>query len=339
MTIYAITGNLGAGKSLVSVGRIRDYLFKGRKVATNLDLDLSKLCSQRSKARYIRLSDFPSAEEFEALGLGNESLDETKNGLIVLDECGVFFNSRDWADPTRKAAIAWLLHSRKKGWDVIFIVQEINLIDKQIRVSMIEHVGVCKRADRLTIPFIGYLLKFLGLPFRPPRLHICSVRYGISPFALVVDRWVYRGTTIQGGYDTRQVFRAPETPADYSRPTFHTVLSPWETKGKFLPHYPLKFWASLPYRFLILLTCKMMRYDLNPPRPEFRPMRLAPEPLPLPAIPDNVLPFPKFRRLRLADVKALETQTDDTRQQLALLELQADILERAANKLLSIGFR
>ena len=162
MTVYAITGNLGSGKSLVSVGRIQDYLRAGRKVATNLDLSLPDLLHKRSKMSCIRLPDFPTRDDFDCLGLGNESTDEKKNGLIVLDECGVFFNSREWADKSRQAAISWLLHSRKKGWDVIFIVQSVELIDKQIRVSLLEHLGICKRLDRFKIPFIGFILKAFG---------------------------------------------------------------------------------------------------------------------------------------------------------------------------------
>ncbi|MBY0545150.1 MAG: hypothetical protein K2Q14_06335 [Gammaproteobacteria bacterium] len=95
MAVYAITGKLGSGKSLVSVGRIMDYLAKGRPVATNLNLYLDKYFGQRSKAHYVRLPDIPTVQDLQAIGKGNDSLDESKNGLLVLDECGVFFNSRD----------------------------------------------------------------------------------------------------------------------------------------------------------------------------------------------------------------------------------------------------
>lgn len=265
MAIYAITGNLGSGKSLVSVGRIQEYLLQGRKVATNLNLNLEKLLTPRSKNTYVRLPDFPSRDDFELLGLGNESTDEKHNGLLVLDECGVFFNSREWADKGRQSAIAWLLHSRKKGWDVIFIVQNIELIDKQIRVSMLEHVGVCKRLDRYKIPFVGSLLDALGLPSRPPRMHVCSIKYGISQHAPVVDRWIYRGANLYSSYDTRQIFSS-----DLS-PSIHTVLSPQYTIGRFLPpKITLKQYLLLPPKFIIFLLLKLLR----------SPIPLKPTPLP-----------------------------------------------------------
>lgn len=123
MAVYAITGKLGSGKSLVSVGRIFDYLRQGKPVASNLNLDLLKLFNPRCKFNYVRLPDFPTVRDFHAIGKGTESYDEKNNGLIVLDECGVFFNSRDWQTAERQDVIKWLLHSRKLGWDVLLIVQ------------------------------------------------------------------------------------------------------------------------------------------------------------------------------------------------------------------------
>lgn len=229
MAVYAITGKLGSGKSLVSVGRILDYLAKGRPVATNLDLYLENYFGKCSRITHMRLPDVPTVEDLNRIGKGNDSLDESKNGLLVLDECGVFFNSRDWADKGRQSVISWLLHSRKLGWDVILIIQDIQLLDKQIRTALLEHVGICKRTDRLSIPFIGGILKRVGLPYRPPRVHLCSVKYGSDIHALVVDRWFYRGLLIQGAYDTRQVFSS-----NYPH-GLHSVLSPYHRIGRYLP--------------------------------------------------------------------------------------------------------
>lgn len=246
MAVYAITGKLGSGKSLVSVGRIFDYLRAGKPVATNLNLDLTKLFSERCKFKYTRLPDFPTVQDFTAIGKGTDSYDETKNGLIVLDECGVFFNSRDWQTPERQEVIKWLLHSRKLGWDVILIVQDVAIIDKQIRLALIEHVGICKRMDRMGVPFIGAAVGLLGFKLRLPRVHVCSVKYGLDLHALVVDRWFYRGSMIQNGYDTKQVF------SNLTSPALHSVLSPWHVFGRYLPPTMMqqfKAWlsgASLP---------------------------------------------------------------------------------------------
>ena len=47
MAVYVVTGKLGAGKTLVAVGKIKDKLNQGCKVATNLDLNLDKLIGDR----------------------------------------------------------------------------------------------------------------------------------------------------------------------------------------------------------------------------------------------------------------------------------------------------
>jgi len=257
MPTYAITGGLGSGKTLVSVARIKDYLLKNKRVATNLNLDLEKLLPLRSQAHVTRVKDFPDIHDLKLLGRGHYvpdpkipgqfSKDEKHNGLLVLDECAVFFNSRDWGNKARIAVIAWLRHSRKLGWDVIYIMQDVESIDKQIRKGLIEHEGVCKRSDRLSIPFIGGFLRAIGLGFlsRPPRVHVCSIKYGLGLHALVVDRWMYRGMLVQDGYDTNQVFTEYEDNPEAV--AIHSVLSPYHTAGRYLP--PSK-WELFKLRLL-----------------------------------------------------------------------------------------
>lgn len=228
MAVWIVTGNLGGGKTLVCVGKISDYLGKGRLVATNLDIKLHKMFKHDcKKLRLIRLPDKPSAADFEIIGKGNTSPDESKNGLIVLDECGTWFNSRTWGDKERQPLIDWLLHSRKFGWDIMFIIQEIGILDKQVRLTLAEHTVFCRRLDRLNIPFIGPLFSLftLGERLPLPRIHIGIVKYGNNDRALIVDRWVYRGNGLFQCYDTKQRFSDsyPHGPFSY--------LPPWHTHG------------------------------------------------------------------------------------------------------------
>lgn len=170
MSVYLISGKLGSGKTLSAVGRIRDALMKGRRVATNLDLRLEKLLSPRSGKPYksdglskwhqpvscVRLPDKPTVDDLELIGSGNDSMDESKNGIIVLDELAVWLNSRTFNDKSRMPVIDWLLHSRKKGWDVYFICQHLEQIDKQVRQALVEYLVVCRRMDRMKIPFFWW---------------------------------------------------------------------------------------------------------------------------------------------------------------------------------------
>ncbi|MBN8781352.1 zonular occludens toxin domain-containing protein [Thiobacillus sp.] len=208
--VYIITGKLGAGKSLVAVGRIYDYLQRGCPVATNLDLYFRYLADKPgSMASALRLPDHPTIDDMKVIGSGNDTYDEDKNGLIVLDEGGTWFNSRGWADKTRQALIDWLLHSRKLGWDVIILVQDITLIDKQVQTALAEHVVYCRRMDKVTVPVLGKLSRWFGFkPMTFPKMHLGIVKYGTSLHSLVVDKWWYMGKRFYRAYDTKQIFSA-----------------------------------------------------------------------------------------------------------------------------------
>lgn len=220
MPVYAIEGKLGAGKSLAAVQIIRDALVAGRRVVTNLDLFMENLLNRDSKmARVIRIPDKPTVEHLEMIGCGNESYDESKNGIIVLDELATWLNARTFADAGRQAVIDWLVHSRKKGWDVYFLVQHVDMVDKQVRTALIEYRVTCRRADRLRIPFLSTLVYYLTLGFvtlKFPRLHLAVVRYGTEANALVADRWYYRAAHLYNAYDTRQVFKSEPWAAPFS---------------------------------------------------------------------------------------------------------------------------
>lgn len=99
MAVYFITGKLGAGKTLLTVSKIKEYLGKGRKVATNLDINLDEMFPSESKSTFTRLPDKPRGSDLVELGFGygdeHSDYDESQFGLIVLDEVGVWLNSRD----------------------------------------------------------------------------------------------------------------------------------------------------------------------------------------------------------------------------------------------------
>lgn len=233
MAVYFVTGKLGAGKSLVAVARIKDKLLKGLPVATNLDINLKNMLGRNKRnTRLFRIPDKPSYDDLLAIGIGNKSYNEDLNGLLVLDECGTWFNSRSWADKSRQEVINWFLHARKLGWDIIFLVQDMNIVDKQARLALAEHVVYCRRTDRANIPVIGAVFKLLtGGKLPLPKVHLGIVRYGDSPTALKVDTWTTLGATLYSSYDTKQKF------SDLYSHGVYTVLPPWYTYGRYTVPY------------------------------------------------------------------------------------------------------
>lgn len=209
MSVYAVTGKLGNGKSLICVQRIEETILSGRKVATNIDLHLSAMLKPTNRtSNIVRLPDKPTLLDLESIGQGYDghSHDESKFGLLVLDELGTWFNSRTWNDKSRQPLIDWFLHARKLRWHVLFIVQNEEIIDKQLRESLFEHIVHCRRLDRMKIPVVTPLTSMLGFPVRFPKVHIGVVQYMLSQSSLIVDRWYSFGERCYPFYDTQQVF-------------------------------------------------------------------------------------------------------------------------------------
>lgn len=238
MPVYFVTGKLGGGKSLTSVSRIREAFYRGAPVATNLDIRLHHMLGRHKKnTRLYRVPDKPKLPDLEALGRGNKTYDESKNGLLVLDECGTWFNSRTWNDKSRQDVINWFLHARKLGWDIIFIVQDISIVDKQARLALAEHTVFCRRLDRMQVPIISTAVRILSLGqlrLPLPKLHIGIVKYGDNAQSLTVDKWQLWGTDLYSSYDTKQAF------SDHYEHGTYTVLPSWYTHGRYSVPYTLR---------------------------------------------------------------------------------------------------
>jgi zonular occludens toxin Zot len=258
MSVYFVTGKLGAGKSLACVGRIRDYLKQGRRVATNLDIFPERLAPSSNKMCITRLPDKPRLDHLEQIGIGSDYYDEENNGLLVLDELGTWFNSRSWQDKERQQVINWCLHARKLRWDILFIVQDISIIDKQLRDTLCEHLVVCRRTDKINVPILGRLFGFItGSRLKFPKVHVGAVHYGDTESAMKVDRWVYLGRDLYNAYDTQQIFSDgyEHINDDYvDCRASYTILSAWHQKGRYLPYNShaeyLTYQASIGLKYI-----------------------------------------------------------------------------------------
>ncbi|QNN56253.1 hypothetical protein H9K76_00095 [Diaphorobacter ruginosibacter] len=295
MTDYAFVGKKGTGKSKHAVLRMRETYFKRKRaVATNLDIDLKAMFGPRSKVTYVRVPDKPTEFDLLAAGHGNpDSYDEDKNGAMVLDELGTWFNARTFNDKGRAGTLDFLAHARKHGWDCYYIMQDVSQVDKQLRDSFIEQTVRHVRYDKVRIPFVGTLIgMLLGDRFGYlPRFHQAVFRIGTNPQDLVSDRLWFKGQDIEPCYDTRQVFRL-----DYPYGT-HSVLSPWHVEGRFLAGDEVPWWRKL---LAILFKAKPQHVKpLAPLVPDLQLARVVKLARALP--PDQSLQLvARYQRMRLS---------------------------------------
>jgi len=242
MSDYALVGKKGTGKSSGAVILMRRAMLDGRRVATNLNLYLDRLTPKHCRSVAVRIPDKPTARDLFSLGSGNPGIvvgadgqprltvdfNEDRNGLLVLDEMGTWLNSRSFQDKERQPVLDWLVHARKFGWDVYYIMQNVNQVDKQLRESLIEYVIRFHRVDKIAFPVVTPLVKLATAGQSKgtlPRFHIGVMRLGVDPSGLVCDRMSFTGKGVHPGYDTTQVFEE-----NYPHGAF-SYLSHWHLEG------------------------------------------------------------------------------------------------------------
>ncbi|ELO1963803.1 zonular occludens toxin domain-containing protein, partial [Escherichia coli] len=126
-----IVGELGQGKGIVAAYFATLYYRRGLRVASNYPFDTTVLDPSCENPLTV-IPASPRIEDLKALGRGCPEEEKTRFGALFLDECGTWFNARDFARKDRLPLIDWLIHSRKLGWDVYLIVQDEKNIDTQI---------------------------------------------------------------------------------------------------------------------------------------------------------------------------------------------------------------
>lgn len=218
MAIF-LEGVRGSGKSKIAVAEIQTYLKQNKRVATNLDINLA-LIAPGTKSEFVRLPDIPRSVDFESLGKAYPELDpdnpdtydENKFGLIVVDELLVSFNSRSWNDPDRLKLVSWMVQSRKFGWRLWLICQDVDAVDKQLRETLLQEIWACRSGKNFfSSPVLGKLLNLFINPIikltAPLGFHICNVYTGKRKDKIhLAQTFFFKRYDLHPYYKTAQTF-------------------------------------------------------------------------------------------------------------------------------------
>ena len=162
MSIDLYSGTPGSGKSLHSAKDIIGWFKKGKPVITNFDVDLSPY----PKAKHTCVDDDDLTPdylaEFSRNFFGGRKLTKKDEDtiLLVIDECQLMFNSREYQKKDRKHWIRFFSTHRHLGYHVILIAQMDKMLDKQIR-GVIEYEYIHRKlsnfgkAGKIITLFLG----------------------------------------------------------------------------------------------------------------------------------------------------------------------------------------
>lgn len=265
--IQVIQGSLGSGKSMVAMYELVDQLQSGGVVACNFTLtkDWSKKLASISFLvkmgfrdekklaqsywdRCFKIGDPQTmidlsgdrGSNLEKLCVGKRKGKREGKGLLILDDCHHFFNSRTFA--ANRKYVEFFANARKYGWRTLLITHDVDNIDKQIR-SYIEIEARFRNLQKVKIPFTPFSLspffpmfairrKYYGLGVGSGQNH----SFDIYPFS--------KG--IASLYDTLERFVADDVLSEVS----HQGPSPYDSPVKHAKYAKIPK-KSIPYRCVI----------------------------------------------------------------------------------------
>lgn len=177
------SGTPGSGKSLHAAQRIYTALtIQRRPVVCNFDINLDAIKRLRGTFCYVDNTALTPDYliKYSQDYFGDKRVVEDQI-LLVIDECQLLFNAREWGKKGRDKWLSFFTQHRKLGYHVILIAQFDGMIDKQIR-ALIEYEYVHRKLSNF-----GWRGLFLSVFFGPGSIIAVKVWY---PLNMKVDQEV-----------------------------------------------------------------------------------------------------------------------------------------------------
>lgn len=162
--LQTYTGTPGSGKSYHIVLDMINHIKIGGIVVTNLELDIKNILKYHPKITQKDLDErliiLPNSSITPKL-LFNISLQNINNQyarLLVIDEAGDLFNTREWNNANRPGWLKFFRMHRHLRYNCILVSQHRKMLDKQIQWLFdtdVQHRNIKEYG------FLGWLLHLL----------------------------------------------------------------------------------------------------------------------------------------------------------------------------------
>lgn len=193
--INYFSGTPGSGKSLHVAMMVEDWIQRGKNVIANFEFrdDLIKKHWRHEKGEYLY---FPNSQLLDdgidpvacLVGFSDNFHRRDAAGcviegqtLLIFDEGGILFNSRDWQTKYRKQWLWFFSQHRKFGFEIVVISQSERQIDRQVRANFEyeythKRVGNFKKLGKMLEIVSGgkmfcYVVRWYGIKGQDARVH------------------------------------------------------------------------------------------------------------------------------------------------------------------------
>lgn len=161
--ISLYSGTPGSGKSLHIAAVLYDRIkYDNCVVIGNFDFNVSRIRG-RKKGCYISIGNdrlTPNrlvrfSDDYRRIICKGKPIKEGRFTLVI-DECQIMFNAREWQISGRSQWTSFFTQHRKLGFDIILVAQFDRMIDRQIR-SLIEYEVIHRKVNNY-----GFWGKLIG---------------------------------------------------------------------------------------------------------------------------------------------------------------------------------
>ena len=135
--IWLYTGTPGSGKSLHAAEVIFSRLRRGGGLICNFPVNEDLVRRRKGHAEYWDNSDL-TARRLAAYAFEHHKMGKEGQTLVVIDECQIIFNCRQFGRADRADWVTFFSQHRKLGFNMILITQNDRMLDKQIR-ALVEY--------------------------------------------------------------------------------------------------------------------------------------------------------------------------------------------------------